>query len=963
LIRFLSVITALAIAWGFVPAFPPALGAETGADFRGVWVASVINLDYPSQEGLGAAELKREADSILDGAQDMGFNAVILQVRPHSDALYSSSFFPWSEVLTGEQGKAPPGGFDPLAYFIEGAHKRGMELHAWLNPYRVARHTQNTDGLSADNPAKKNPSWTAAHGDGHLYYDPGIPEVHDLIINGIREIVENYAVDGIHFDDYFYPGRDFADDHTYREYGAGFASRDEWRRGNLNRLIRDSQAVIRGVDPNVRFGVSPQAIWANLESNPLGSDTRGFETFYEQFADTRRWVLEGWVDYIAPQIYWEIGRENADYATVLAWWADLAAGTAVDLYTGHATWLMNGTSPRSAWADTGEIGRQISENRKHSAVRGNIHFRYRLIAEDLAIAATVRALNSTVVMPTPRIGALAVGRPNRDVTYRGSHYYFTGASDPDRPLTVNGKAITNRTRLGYFSYYATLQSGENTFTFAQGEETVVRTVTAPSGTAAAEPVPMASAAIEPGAFPDLFDEIRPPGTTVTLFCVAPIGAEVTVRVGGQTLRMEPDTTENPSGGGYYATTYKAAYTFPGLSSGRAPLITLGTPVYTMTINGAAVSRAASGSLKLSAQTSKLAAVVISEAAFVFPGATTSGGPSGELLRGQTDAVTVQQNGLWVGLESGLWILRSDIRLEVRDTALMGRVTGAEYRTGARWDTLTVMTDTPTAALAGWEDGILSFTVFSADAAPNATLPPGALIGSARASLSNGRAVYTLTPAAGAVIDGYYIEPVQDGLRLHLKHRPAAGTGEKPLEGITIVVDAGHGGTDTGAHSPWGTDYAEKHINLYAALKLRNALAEMGADVTLTRQADVTTTLQSRLDASRRARPDLFVSLHGNSMGEDVDSDPIRGVTVFYRETGSHTFSKHIYDHIREALDLQGRGLHQANFFVCRGFWTPSALIEMGFMNNPFDYEWLIDDEEQNKLVAAIADGIVTYFGK
>ncbi|MDR0293334.1 MAG: family 10 glycosylhydrolase [Oscillospiraceae bacterium] len=963
---------ALAAAAGLLPAAAPAARAET-PEFRAVWVATVINLDYPSQKGLSLAALKREADSILNGAQDMGFTAVILQVRPTGDALYQSSLFPWSEVLTGEQGKAPPGGFDPLAYFIEGAHSRGMELHAWINPFRVARNAQNTDSLSADNPARKNPSWTVPHSDGHLYYDPGIPEVRELVLGGIRELAENYPIDGVHFDDYFYPGRAFGDDGTYQTYGAGYADKGDWRRDNINKLIGEAQAIVHAAREGCRFGVAPQAIWANKANNSLGSDTRGYETYYEQFADTRKWVLEGCVDYIAPQIYWEIGRENSDYAKVLAWWADLVGGTPVDLYVGHATYLMNGNSSRPAWAGTEELGRQLEENRKYPAVKGSVHFRYRLIAEDKAIAAAVRALytdSSTpvsfpagIVMPPPPQGALVVGRPNRDVTFSGSNYYFVGASDPNQKLTVNGTEITGRTPKGYFSYYAPLKKGANAFTFAQGSTKVTRTVTVPSGSGAAEgPKKMAGAMIEPGVFPDAYDEIHTPGSTVTLSCTAPIGASVTVRVGGQTLAMKPGATQKPSGGGYYATTYKATYTYPAAAvSGNAPLLTVGAPVYTMTVDGTTVSRTATGSLKLSTRASRLTAVVTAGVAFAFPGPTTTGGPVGELSQGQTDAVAAQQNGTWVGLECGLWVLRSDVRLAVRDTRLQGHVTGASYQSGDKWDTLTVQTDIHTAALASWSGKSLTFTVYAADAAPSVTPPADALAGKIDASFSGGKAVYTLTPAAGMAVDGYYAEPVKDGLRLHIKRRPVAKAGSKPLDGFTIVVDAGHGGDDAGAHGPLGGDYAEKYINLYAALKLRGVLTELGASVSVTRSSDATTSLQSRLDMSRARRPDLFVSLHCNSMGEDVNSDSIRGLAVFYREPGSLTFSEGIYDYVRAALGLGGKGVHQSNLYVCRGTWAPTALIEMGFLNNPFDYEWLTDDGEQNRLIRSIADGIVDYF--
>ncbi len=964
---WIRALLSLALAAFLLGAGLPTLtvGAET-EEFRAVWVASVINLDYPSKPGLSVAALKREADSLLNNAQDMGFNAVILQVRPSGDALYASSVFPWSEVLSGEQGKDP--GFDPLVYFVAEAHSRGMQLHAWVNPFRVARNTASTDTLSENNPAKQNPSWTVAHSDGHLYYNPGIPEVRELVLSGIRELVTNYDIDGIHYDDYFYPGKDFNDDETFAVYGAGFTDQSEWRRGNVDTVVRETHAVAK--EAGVRFGVAPQAIWANKKNNPLGSDTAGYETYYEQFADTRKWVLEGWVDYIAPQIYWEIGREGSDYSKVLAWWVDLVKNTQVDLYIGHATYLMNGGSSRAAWTGTGEIARQIAENKLYPAVKGDIHFRYGLIAGDRAIAEAVKAIYTEdalpvtsiggIVMPPPQHGVLTVGRPSRDVNYNGEHYYIVGASDPAQPLTVNGIEIMGRTPLGYFSYFAELKKGENAFTFKQGDTAVTRVITVASSVS--DPKPIDTPAILSGVFPEIYDEIHKPGSQITLTCTAPIGAEVSVRVGGQTLVMSPARETPPKDDGVYSTQYTALYTYPNITvTDSVPVITLGTPVYTMTYNGETFSRTATGSLKLSTKAERLVAEVLSGTAFVYPGATTSGGPVGELSAGQMDTLVSLQNSVWVELGSGLWVQRSDVRLRIGERRLQSRVNAATYRTGEKWDTLTVQTDIHTAASAVWNGKTLTFTVFSADAAPAASLPADGVAGKLDVLHSGNKAVYTFTPAAGLQFDGYYIEPMPEGLRLYLKRKPVAKSGAKPLDGFTIVLDAGHGGDEPGALGAVGGLYPEKQINLYAALKLQHTLTGMGAKVVITRSADETVALQNRLDASRAYRPDLFVSLHCNAMDEYVNCDTIRGVSVFYREAGSAAFSEGMYNHLRASLGIDGKGFHQSNLYVCRGFWAQSAIIEMGFICNPFDFEWLTNDGKQNKLVAAIAEGIVAYF--
>lgn len=340
-------------------------------EFRGVWIATTLNLDYPSKPGLSANALREEADVLLDQARDLGMNAVILQVRPCGDAIYPSDYYPWAQVLSGTQGVTPDEEFDALAYWVAGAHKRGLAIHAWVNPFRVTQGSKAE--LSENNPARLHPEWVVKNQDGKCYLNPGIPEVRQYVVDGVREIVKRYAVDGIQFDDYFYPGKEFPDSDTFAEYGTGGLL--DWRRENINALIEETHGAVHQERSDVVFGVSPFGIWRNLVSTTDGSATYGLESYVEHATDSRRWVKEGWVDYIAPQLYWSIGDKAGDYEALLDWWADVVHGTNVKLYIGHAGYRALEAEPGSVWYGAEEIKRQLAMNHTRPDVSGSIHFR------------------------------------------------------------------------------------------------------------------------------------------------------------------------------------------------------------------------------------------------------------------------------------------------------------------------------------------------------------------------------------------------------------------------------------------------------------------------------------------------------------------------------------------------------------------------------------------------------------
>ncbi len=460
--------------------------AATPADgdtFRAVWVATVLNLDYPSRPTTNSETLKAEADRILDYVEETGLNAVVLQVRPSGDAFYKSALYPWSKYLTGTQGTAPDMGFDPLTYWVEEAHKRGIEVHAWLNPYRVTKKTSKETAhdysqLSADNPTVQNPDWVVAHKDGNLYLDPGNPEVTAYILDGVEEILENYAVDGIHYDDYFYPSKDFDDAATYRKYRESGEGLSDFRRRNTDELVRQTNEVVKAYnaknDASVEFGVSPFAIWANKSSMPEGSDTAGLESYFSHYADTKKWVESQWLDYIAPQIYWEIGFKIADYKTLLAWWTDVVEDTDVKLYVGQAPYRITYKDKESPWYGHEEIMRQMDLNTQYGA-DGSIFFRYAFMAQNPSLT---RALQGAYGVPiTDTYQSLAVTLPVEDkLSTTSKGYYIGGVSDMRAPLTVNGETVVKRSGKGYFGYFVPLEIGTNRIVVQNGGTKVVKTI-------------------------------------------------------------------------------------------------------------------------------------------------------------------------------------------------------------------------------------------------------------------------------------------------------------------------------------------------------------------------------------------------------------------------------------------------------------------------------------------------------
>ncbi len=356
--RFILILLSMVLCMAI--ALPTQAAGEQEEQMNAVWVASVLNIDFPLVQN-NAEVQKSEIDEIMDNAVSWGLNTVIVQVCPTADALYESEIYPWSDVLTGVQGKDP--GYDPLEYMINSAHERGLELHAWVNPYRVTHSAdeKEIEDLTSDHPAQLNPDWVFAYEDG-WYFDPLNEEVKAHVVDVVSEIVQNYDVDGIHFDDYFYPSGYPLSEGEQRD-----GTEDNLRRESVNDMVRRVGEAIDEINDEVEFGISPFGIWKNESSDPNGSKTSGNESYYSMACDPITWINEGYVDYIVPQIYWIIGHEAADYKTLVDWWVAAVGDLDVSLYIGQGIYNDDVAE---------ELTDHLLYNEQYDTIDGNVYYGY-----------------------------------------------------------------------------------------------------------------------------------------------------------------------------------------------------------------------------------------------------------------------------------------------------------------------------------------------------------------------------------------------------------------------------------------------------------------------------------------------------------------------------------------------------------------------------------------------------------
>lgn len=935
---------------------------EELAEVRGVWIASVHNIDYPSKPGISASELKREIDNIISDAKDMGLNTIYFQVRPSADALYNSKIFPVSEYLTGKVGGNLPENFDPLKYIVEQGHKNGLKIHAWINPLRVTVGTAaapKTDvkKLAASHPARKNPDYVIPYADGKLYFDPGIPQVRKLIIDGVIEVVENYDVDGVHFDDYFYPypvkNAVFDDKASFTKYGSGYKNIGDFRRDNINKLVKGVYDAIKAKDKTVQFGISPFAVWANKKNNPQGSDTNGgIETYYDLYADSRKWVKSNWLDYICPQIYWSMTYDLCSFKDVCDWWTDVTKDTKVKLYVGHAAYKA-GNNNDKAWDDPQELLKQVTYARKKSTYAGSIFYGYKNIKENtIGIKDEIKKFYSkTIKNLSARPDIIIAGPPGGIVTDTNT-VYLNGWADPGSPVYMSGKKL-ERTENGYFSVFTSLKSGANIFNFRTDKKELNYKVTYNVKSDYMSKFEVSSP--YPGD-----DTILNPGESITLKVTAPAGCTVKAVVGDKEINLNTDKKPRVNGSLRKAE-YKGVFTMPKAEGNE--LFEIGYVTYRVSGQKKNISEKSKGKIYALPSGAKMIAEVKEDFGWVRESSNpVSLKNSIVLAKGAVDYITGLKDGCY-RLKNGGWILKSEVNIKEDSAINNAGLSNLKLVDDKRFTRFSVSLKEKLPYRVFIDDESIKLEIYELgkQKTPVVDFKNNPLISSITSTVDGGKLSLVFEFKQKEGFYGYKAAYENTDLVLYLKNPVKAKGNDLPLSGIKIALNPGHG-HGTGALGPAYTyGFTEDELNLDTSKLVKSYLEKYGAEVYMTRQEPGKTTLQEIVGLYDTYDADLALSIHYNSVAYSKDPKTIDGLFVYYSYPHSKAAAETLLEVTSEKAERTKRSAIRGDLYVTRFFNYPSVLAEMGFMSNIYEYEWFENDINRDKAAKALADAVLEHF--
>lgn len=934
-------------------------------EMRGVYIASVLNLNFPSKAGLDEASLKKELDDIVRLTRDTGFDTIVFQVRPTGDALYASEIFPSSRYLVENEGD--PASFDPLSYLIAKAAEFEMDVVAWVNPYRVTAFSSDTKEeamakLSESNPARKNPELCIFYR-GKLYYDPALPEVRNLITDGVKELCENYGIKGILYDDYFYPypvgSEDFDDTSSYERYGDGLSLAD-WRRQNVNQMVKMTFDTVKSVSEDLTFGVSPFGIWQNSSSDPSGSDTKGMEAYSTLYCDAVAWIDGGYIDYISPQIYWERGTDAADFATLARWWSAKVDGTRVKLCISHAAYKVNDFASGAS-----EITEQISFARTLMGSCGNIQYGFADIRQNTGgLRDKIKNLYAELYEEeeVKDVTGLHFARPENGLVTSEAAQFVSVSSDPNYPVySDHGKV--GRTKSGFFSYRMPLVQGENTLTFIQNGVRYSLTVTRREENLSSEKE-LSEFKILSFTPADAEGVLALSATSFPIKVEAPAGAVVSVSLGNKTVYLEPSLySENKEED--LKEIYVGSFKVPSVHSG-GKYQSIGK-LRVRCVKGERVCEKTGTEVFVIPADLPLAATVIRDYAHIKKETDSSFyddfTPASEGMCGQ---VTGFFNGYY-RLSFGGFVAKEDVVVEQKEPAA-SVITKMESFADEKESGVVLTLGGAPPLTVSVQGNAVEIVLFETTAEKVKKISPAKedhLFREIKLKENESDGSVTLTFQLKNELNYYgfhcsYADRMLS-IAFHQPQKLSSDT-QNPLQGKVIVVDAGHGGSDPGALG-FLSAFNEEDLNLKIALSLEQRLTELGATVIMSRSDDSTVSLTERMELLTKTYPDLSVSVHHNSIHETKDANHAKGTLGLYWAESGKLLADCVQKKVAEALAIPSLGTNRQMLALCRNHRFPQTLVEVSFICAPGEYEAAIKEKYSRISSDAIAKGILSWYEK
>ncbi len=912
--RLLAVVLAITLLLSTLPAFAKTVDSLKSPqnEFRAFFYDSFDDNSFLNNPD-------DSIDDIFSYANKHAFRAVFIKVATSGKSIFPSRFL--NNVA----------GTDALKSIINKAKSAGVKVYAVID-------VQNLDGGTVSN---RLSGWTV---DGK--WNLSVPQVQNFITAYTKELAK-YAVDGIVADNFWYSSADVNDSTALSLYSSSEANTH--RLNATNTLVHSMRNAVKNTNKNIYFGIGVPDVCVNRSTDETGSKTYGKEAVSDNFFDVRSFIKYDLVDFVSPHMSHAITDDDYNYLNIIEWYTDEVSGTEVSVIPFLKPNLI-GTDPRF---DKFEIMNQIQINRNVDSL-GHVLCDYHSLknTDVMETLAQVYDLSSvfditTDLTLTNRLNVQVPATKTTTVYY--DKYYVAGTCDPKQPLYLNGEKVPNVGNAGVFGILLDLEVGENYFTFTQGENSTTITIVRKSSTSTNYTSKLSSI------FPT-YDDFAYAGEELILTCIGPSGAYVTAEFQGSTYTMEQEV---PAETGIAVKFYARVTAIPYAKSNETTK--LGKVKYTMYFNGAYASYTSIGNVFYVGENSRAAVVCIEDQGLgtLYKKPNTDSDVVSYIYTGVKEYV-IGSSGNFFILQSGGYIPKASVDPVTGVVNLKNTTSGGRLSVYDDYEKITLDTSRQSAFTAKLTDDKFTFTLYNTQEIANLDISNSRVFATQNVEKKDNCVTYSFSLKEAKGLWGYHVEYLENKTTITFKYPPKLSSNhEKPLEGVTVVIDPGHGNEDPGALGPAGSEgAAEKDLNMAVSAQLKLELEKLGAKVYMTRTTDVRLDYQGRLGFSDAIKPDFFISIHHNSTALTADSSKAEGFEIYYHWSRSKKFAQNLYDGVMANTVREGRDIHYADYRVTRMYYAPSVLVECGFMLNPTEYSQLIDPFFISNTAVGLAQGVL-----